>query len=131
MSELVGIPLSALVPTVLGLYALAFIAGGIYCLEQRVARTRDQFPKRVVLTRLTGYAALAIGALAAISLGGHFVYPTHEFHLGALVAAAAGIAFWIYHVLADLTLAERVRDGLLVVVCIALAILTIWWIQML
>jgi hypothetical protein len=129
MSEFLGIPLIALVPGTLGLYALAFIAGGIYYLEQRVARIHDQFPERTLLARLTGFAALAIGALAALSVGGHLLYATNVFQLGALVAAATGIAFWVHHLHIDLTALERMRDGLLALACIALTLSVYQWIQ--
>ena len=56
-----------IVPAMLGVYALAFIAGGIYYLEQRAARMRDLFPKYGPLAQLIGWTALGIGLLAAIS----------------------------------------------------------------
>jgi hypothetical protein len=113
----------------LGIYALAFIAGGIYYLEQRVARIRDQFPKRAILARMVGYAALLIGLLAAVSVAGHLITGRDSFRLGALVAAVAGIAFWVHHLHIDLTSGERTRDVLLSLVCIGLAAATRWWIQ--
>jgi len=129
MNEFLGIPLVKLVPSALSLYALAFIAGGVYYLEQRVARIHDQFPERTLLARLTGLGALAIGVLAALSVGGHLLYPTGVFHLGALVAAATGIAFGVHHLHIDLTAFERARDGLLVLACIALTLSVCRWIQ--
>lgn len=129
MSEFFGIPLTTLVPGTLGLYALAFIAGGVYYLEQRVARIRDQFPERTLLAWLTGYGALAIGVLAALSVGGHLLYPSSVFRLAALVAAATGIAFWVHHLYIDFTALERVRDGLLTLACIAITLSVYLWIQ--
>jgi hypothetical protein len=129
MTEILGLPVSILVPAALGIYALAFIAGGIYYLEQRVARIRDQFPKRGILARLVGYTALAIGLLTAFSIGGHLVTANGSFRLGALVAVAAGIAFWVHHLHIDLTASERIRDVLLSLVCAGLAIVTYWWVQ--
>jgi len=129
MTEILGLPISILVPGALGLYALAFIAGGIYYLEQRVARIRDQFPKRGILARLVGYAALAIGLLTAVSVGGHLITANDSFRLGALVAVVAGIAFWVHHLHIDLTTGERIRDALLSLVCAGLAVITRWWVQ--
>ena len=129
MTEILGLPISILVPGALGLYALAFIAGGIYYLEQRVARIRDQFPKRGILARLVGYAALAIGLLTAVSVGGHLITANDSFRLGALVAVVAGIAFWVHHLHIDLTIGERIRDALLSLVCAGLAVITRWWVQ--
>ena len=129
MTRLADISVSILVPGALALYALAFIAGGIYYLEQRVARIRDQFPKRGLLARLVGYTAMAIGLLAAISVGGHMTSNRSDFRLGALVAVAAGIVFWIHHLHIDLTSGERIRDGLLTMICTVLTALTYWWIQ--
>jgi hypothetical protein len=129
MTEILGLPVSILVPSALGIYALAFIAGGIYYLEQRVARIRDQFPKRGILARMVGYTALAIGLLTAFSIGGHLITANSSFRLGALVAAVAGIAFWVHHLHIDLTTGERIRDVLLSLVCTGLTIATHWWIQ--
>lgn len=129
MTDLLGIPLAVLVPGTLAVYALTFIAGGIYYLEQRVARIRDQFPRRGMIARLTGYAALAIGLLAALSVGGHLVLSTDDYRLGALVAVVAGVAFWVHHLYIDLVLLERIRDTLLALICVALAALTYSWIQ--
>jgi hypothetical protein len=127
MTSLLGVPLTALVPVALGVYALAFIAGGIYYMEQRVARVRDQFPRRGVLLKIVGFAALGIGLLAAISLVGHFVFPAGDARMGALVAVVAGVAFWVHHLHIDLTLRERVRDSLLSLLCAGLSVLTYWW----
>jgi hypothetical protein len=113
----------------LGFYALAFIAGGIYYLEQQVARIRDQFPERGVLARLLGYTALGIGILAALSVGGHFLGRGPEFGLGALVATMSGVAFWVVRMHGDPTILSRVRDGLLAFVCAMLAVLTVWWLS--
>jgi hypothetical protein len=129
MMDLYLVPLSILVSGILGLYALAFTAGGIYHLEQRVARIRDQFPKQGPLAALTGYAALGIGLLAALSVGGHFVDQGADFHLGALVATVAGVGFWVYRVHIDLTPLSRIRDGALASICAAIAVLTAWWIK--
>lgn len=129
MTEILGLPVSIIVPSALGIYALAFIAGGIYYLEQRVARIRDQFPKRGILARMVGYTALAIGLLTAFSIGGHLITANSSFRLGALVAVVAGIAFWVHHLHIDLTTGERIRDVLLSLVCTGLTIVTHWWIQ--
>jgi len=117
------------VPWTLIIYALTFVAGGIYSLEQRVARVREQFPSRTPFARLTGYAALAIGLLAAVAIGGHLIYPEELYHFGALVSVSAGIAFWIHRLSAELTLVQRIRDALLALVCVFLAGLTARWID--
>jgi hypothetical protein len=118
-----------LVPALLGIYALAFIAGGIYYLEQRVARIRDQFPGQGPMARLIGYAALSIGFLAALSVGGLFLHPGIQFRWAAQVATASGVGFWIIRVHVEMTWASRVRAGLLAILCLALAALTGWWIS--
>ncbi len=128
MIDLPALPVPAIVPAMLGLYALAFVAGGIYYLEQQVARIRDQFPERGVLAQLTGYAALGIGILAALSVGGHFMGRGPEFGLGALAATMSGLAFWVVRMHGDPTILCRVRDGLLAFVCAMLAVLTAWWV---
>ena len=128
MTGLPGLPTTVLIPGVLGVYALAFLAGGIHYLEQRVARIHDQFPKRTFLARLTGLAALGIGLLASISIGGVVLSRAPEYRLGALVATVAGVAFWVYRMHFDLTSANRVRSGLLAFVCLALSVLTRLWI---
>jgi len=117
------------VPWILIVYALTFVAGGIYYLEQRVTRVRDQFPRRALFARLTGYAALAIGLLTAISIGGHLIHPEGDHRLGALVAVSAGVVFWIHRLSAELTVVHRVRDALLALVCVSVAGLTVWWID--
>lgn len=129
MTGLPGLPTTVLVPGVLGIYALAFLAGGIHYLEQRVARIHDQLPKRTLLARLTGLAALGIGVLASISIGGYVLSHAPEYRLGALVATVAGVAFWVYRMHFDLTSANRVRSGLLAFVCVALSVLTRLWIE--
>ena len=123
-----AIPSLPLVPVLLSIYALSFIAGGIYYLEQRVARIRDQFPQQARLAKLTGYAALGIGLLSALGTGGHWLDLGPEFRTAMLVASTSGMAFWIYHIHIDRTPASRIRDALLAVVCGALALLTGWWI---
>lgn len=128
MSELLGLPTGILAPLSLGIYALAFIAGGIYYLEQRVARIRDQFPKRTALARLTGITALLIGLLATVSIAGHFLWGPGSI-AGAVVAVGAGIAFAVYHLYIDLTMRERIRDILLALVCLSLMALVIDWVQ--
>jgi hypothetical protein len=127
MTDVLQIPLSMLAPLILGLYALVFLAGGISYLEQRAARIRDQFPRHGLLARLTGYAALSIGLLASVSIAGYLIRKQPTFQLGALVATVAGIGFWTYRIHFDLTPASRVRDGLLALICTALAVLTWWW----
>jgi uncharacterized membrane-anchored protein len=129
MTEILSVSYAATVLGALVLYALAFIAGGIYYLEQRVARIRDQFPRRGLLSRLVGYTALAIGLLMAVSIGGHVITANDNFRLGALVAVVSGIAFWVHHMLIDLTPGERIRDALLSLICAGLAMVTRWWIQ--
>ena len=119
----------AVVPAMLGLYALAFLSGGIYYLEQRVSRIRDQFPKHGALAGLTGAAALSIGLHMAISIGGYLLRGDPEFRLGALVSTVAGVGFWVFHIHIDWSLASRLRDGTLALVCGLLAFLTGWWIR--
>jgi hypothetical protein len=116
-----------LVPVLLGVYALAFVAGGVYYLEQRVARIRDQFPQRGAMARLVGYAALSIGVLAALSVAGHVWTREVQFRLAALVASLAGVGFWITRVHVEMTVASRVRAGLLALFCLALTMLVGWW----
>jgi hypothetical protein len=117
----------ALVPVLLGIYALAFIAGGVYFLEQRVARIRDQFPGHGPIARLIAYTSLAIGLLAAIAVSGHYVNQGAQFRWGALVATAAGLGFWIVRLHTEMTLGSRIRDALLAILCLALTLLTGWW----
>jgi len=128
MSELLGIPIGILAPLSLGIYALAFIAGGIYYLEQRVARIHDQFPGRTALARLTGITALLIGLLATASIAGYFLWGPGPV-AGAVVAVGAGVAFAVYHLYIDLLPRERIRDIALALVCLALMVLVITWIQ--
>ena len=128
MIDLPDLAIPIIVPAMLGFYALAFIAGGIYYLEQQVARIRDQFPERSVLARLTGYAALGIGILAALSVGGHFLGRGPEFGLGTLAATMSGVAFWVVRMHGDPTTLSRVRDGLLALICAMLVVLTGWWV---
>jgi hypothetical protein len=116
-----------LVPVLLGVYALAFIAGGIHFLEQRVVRIRDQFPSYGPIARLIAYAALAIGLLAAIAVSGHYVNKGAQFRWAALVAVAAGVGFWIVRLHTEMTLGSRIRDVLLAILCLALTLLTGWW----
>ncbi len=129
MKWLSQVPASVLVPGMLGLYALAFIAGGVYYLEQRVGRIRDHFPHRAPLAVITGYAALGIGILAAISLGGYLAHLGHDFALGAMVAALAGVGFWICHLHLGFTPLDRVRDGALAFICAGIVVLTAWWLK--
>ena len=121
--------LDVVVTGMLGLYALAFLSGGIYYLEQRVSRIRDQFPKRGPLAALTGVAALGIGVLSAISIGGHLLRSGPDFRLGALVSTVAGAGFWVFHIHVDWSLASRLRDATLALICGMLAFLTGWWIR--
>lgn len=128
MSE-VPAKLLPFVPWILIVYALTFVAGGIYYLEQRVARVRDQFPRRALFARLTGCAALAIGLLTAVSIGEHLIHPEGDHYLGALVAVSAGVAFWIHRLSAELTVVHRIRDILLALACLSLTGLTAWWVD--
>jgi hypothetical protein len=116
-----------LVPVLLGVYALTFVARGVYYLEQRVTRIRDQFPRRGPLALLVGYAALGIGLLAAIAVGGHLFGQGTQFQLAALVATAAGVGFSITRIHVSMTTAGRIRAALLAILCLALTILTGWW----
>jgi hypothetical protein len=117
-----------LVPWALAAYALSFVAGGIYYLEQRVQHIRDHFPNRAMLARLTGYAALFIGLLAAISVAAHLVRPDGDHHLAALVAAGAGVPFWVSRLYAEPTVVRRLRDSLLALICLSFAGLVAWWV---
>jgi hypothetical protein len=118
-----------LVPWIVVVYALTFFAGGIYSLEQRVAHVRTRFPGRAPFAQLSAYAALAIGVLAAVSIGGHLVHPEGDCSLGALVAVGAGMAFWIQRLSAELTAVHRIRDALLAAACASLVALTACWIH--
>jgi hypothetical protein len=111
----------------LGVYALAYIAGGIYYLEQQAARLRDLFPRYGPLVSLIGWAALAIGCLAALSIGGQLLNQGSRFAYGALVATASGISYWVIRIYVDPTRASRVRDTLLALLCALLTVLTAWW----
>lgn len=116
------------VPWALAAYALCFVAGGVYYLDQRVRHIRDQFPSRTAIARLTGFAALAIGLLAAVSVAGYLVRPHGEHYLGAPVAAGAGVVFWVSRFYAAPTVAHRLRDGLLVLICLSFTGLVLLWI---
>ena len=129
MTELLGIPIWIWIPGMLALYALSFIAGGIYYLEQRVARIRDQFPNRRALAILTGSSALCIGILATISIGGYMIRPGPDMRMGTLVGTVAGVGFWVCRMHIDLTHTSRIRDGILALICATLAVLTGWWIK--
>ena len=128
MTELLFPTASMLVPSLLGIYALAFIAGGIHYLEQRVARIRDQFPRRGPLATLIGYAALGIGLLEALAIGGHFLGKGAQFKLAALVATASGVGFWITRIHLAMTTTSHIRATLLTLLCLGLTVLTAWWI---
>ena len=127
MIDLATLPTAIIVPAMLGVYALAFIAGGIYYLEQQAARLRDLLPSYGILATLIGWTALGIGLLAAISLGGQLLSQGGRFGYGALVATAAGISFWIIRIHIDPTRASRVRDLLMALLCALLTVLTAWW----
>lgn len=126
---LLGVSLDVLAPAFLALYALAFISGGIYYLEQRVARIRDLVPERRRVAWLVGYATLAIGLLAALAVGGILIAGGGEYRLGGLVAIAAGAAYWIFRIYLDLTAAEQVRDILLALICAVLTVIYGLWVQ--
>jgi hypothetical protein len=117
------------VPWTLAVYALCFVAGGIYYLEQRVRHIRDQFPRRALVARLTGYAALFIGLLAAVSVASYLVRPGSSHHLGALVAAGAGVAFWVSRLYAEPTIVHRLRDSLFALICLSFTGLVAWWVS--
>lgn len=118
-----------LVPGLLGLYALAFIAGGLYYLEQRVARIRDQFPRRAPLSFLAAVAALCIGLLMALAVAGHFWVGGINFRMAALVSVVAGVGFWVYHIYFDQTPLSRIRDSALAFICLALVAVAAWWVR--
>jgi hypothetical protein len=111
----------------LGIYALAFIAGGIYYLEQQAARLRDLFPRVGPLVVLVGWTTLGIGLLAALSIGGLLLGQGPRFAYGALVSTASGISFWVIRIHIDPTRANRLRNGLLALLCALLTLLTAWW----
>jgi hypothetical protein len=127
MIELSPFFASILVPALLGAYALTFFAGGVYYLEQRVARIRDQFPSRGPISRLVGYAALGIGLLAASAVAGHLLDRGPQSVWAALVATTSGVGFWVVRLHLEMTLAARIRDTLLALLCLALTVLTGWW----
>jgi len=127
MIDLATLPTAIIVPAMLGTYALAYIAGGIYYLEQQASRLRDLFPNYGPLTALIGWTALGIGLLAAISIGGHLVNQDARFSYGALVSTAAGIGFWIVRIYVDPTRGSRIRAMLLTALCALLTLLTAWW----
>jgi hypothetical protein len=127
MIELNALPTAMIVPAMLVVYALAFIAGGIYYLEQQAARLRDLFPKVGPLVALTGWTTLGIGLLAALSIGGLLLGHGPRFAYGALVSTAAGISFWVIRIHIDPTRASRLRDGLLALLCALLTVLAAWW----
>ena len=128
MTDLPAAAISLVIPILLSFYALAFVAGGVYMLEQRVARVRDQLPRHGPLARLTGFAALGIGVLATTSVAGYLIRGGIDHKLGALVATTSGIGFWIARIHAEMTTASRIRDGLLAIACALLTLLTGWWV---
>ncbi len=129
MTNETNLALILVFPGILGLYALAFAAGGIYYLEQRVSRIRDQFPRRGPLAALTGSAALGIGVLMALAVVGYFLAGGIDFQIAALVASVAGVGFWVYRVYTDRTPLGRVRDSALGFICIAIVAVAAWWLK--
>ena len=127
MIDLAALPTDMIVPAMLGVYALAFIAGGVYYLEQQAARLRDLLPSYGPLVTLIGWTALGIGLLAALSVGGHLLGQGPRPVYGALVATGAGISFWMIRIHVDPTRTSRIRDALLALLCTLLTILTAWW----
>ena len=127
MIDLATLPTAMIVPAMLAVYALAFIAGGIYYLEQQAARLRDLFPSYGPLAALIGWAALGIGLLAALSVGGQLLDQGPRFGYSALVATASGVSFWLVRIYVDPTRASRIRDGLMALLCALLTVLTVWW----
>jgi len=132
MIDLTTLPAAAIVPAMLGVYALAFVAGGIYYLEQQAARLRDLFPRYGPLATLIGWTAMGIGLLAAISIGGLLwlqgsAHQEAHFGYGALVSTAAGFSFWVIRIYLDPTRASRIRNALLALLCALLTVLTAWW----
>jgi hypothetical protein len=114
-----------LLPWGLGAYAVAFLSGGVYYLEQRVARIGDQFPRRRALAVLYGCTALAIGVLASATVVLHFVSPDAGAQPGAVVAIVSGVAFWAHRLRTALTPGARLRAGVLAALCAALAVLSV------
>lgn len=127
MIDLSTLPTALIVPSMLGIYALAFIAGGIYYLEQQAARLRDLFPRYGPLTALIGWTALGIGLLAATSIAGLGLGQGPRFGLGALVSTASGVSFWVIRIHVDPAPASRMRNALLALLCALLTVLTAWW----
>ena len=127
MIDLTTLPTSIIVPAMLGIYALGFIAGGIYFLEQQAARLRDLFPRYGTLATLIGWTTLGIGLLAAISVGGQLLTQEARFGYGALIATASGISFCVIRIYVDPTRVSRIRDALLALLCALLTVLTAWW----
>ena len=127
MIDLAALPTDMIVPALLAVYALAFIAGGIYFLEQQAASLRDLFPSYGPLAALIGWTALGIGLLGALSVGGQILGQGPRFGYSALVSTASGISFWLIRIYLDPTRASRVRDGLLAFLCALLTVLTAWW----
>lgn len=127
MTALPALPTTMIVPVMLGIYALAFISGGIYTLEQQAARLRDLFPGYGPLISLIGWTALGIGLLAALSVGGQLLGQGPRFGYGALAATGSGIGFWVIRIHVDPTRASRIRDALLALLCALLTLLTAWW----
>lgn len=127
MIDLTTLPTAIIVPAMLIIYALAFISGGIYYLEQQAARLRDLFPNYGPLASLIGWTTLGIGLLAAISIGGQLWTQDVRFGYGALVATASGISFCVIRMHVDPTRVSRIRDALLALLCALLTVLTAWW----
>jgi hypothetical protein len=128
MIDYTALPTAAIVPAMLAVYALAFIAGGIYYLEQQTARLRDLFPKIGPMVTLIGWTALGIGLLAMISIGGMLLGQGPRFGYGALLSTASGFSFWVIRIHVDPTRASRLRNSLLALLCALLTVLTAWWI---
>lgn len=118
-----------LMPWLLSAYAVAFLSGAVYYLEQRVARIRDQFPRRTPLARLYGVSALAIGTLGAASVVGHLVLSNNSARLAALVAVGAGVAFWLHRLRTGLGIGERIRAAALALVCAVLVLIAVHWVR--
>lgn len=129
MTDSTPIVLALLFPGLFSLYALAFVSGGIYYLEQRVSRIRDQFPQQTLLAFFTGLAALGIGLLMAAAVANHFIHPGIDSRMAALVATVAGVGFWVYCIYTDQTPLSRVRDGALAFICSAMVVLAVWWVK--
>lgn len=128
MSSNASLLTALMIPGLFALYALIFTAGGIYYLEQRVARIRDQFPNRAPLSLLIGIAALSIGLLTTLAVAGYLLNGSIDAKLAILVATLAGVGFWIEHIYFDQTPLSRIRDGALAFICLALVAVAVWWI---